>query len=195
MYYQVRQPTKTATITSVSVLLGKAQSALPTSIRQPAYERAMHDCMLILCLSHLTCLQGPLNFAGFDPTISQPGTSSRASLSRGLGGIIGTDDRKLVNGQANQYPFSTAVKLNYQVNGRSFICSGSLINRRLVLTAGHCIYDRGSRTYASNFFFTTPNGVRLNARVTNMATYQGYVNTGVSQARFYNDARCALELM
>ncbi len=88
-------------------------------------------------------MQAPSYFSGFDPTTSQSAPSSRASLSRGLGGIIGNDDRKLVNGQASQYPFSTALKLNYKkANGGSYICSGSLINKRLVLTAGHCVYDR-----------------------------------------------------
>ncbi len=128
-------------------------------------------------------MQATQYFPGYNPTTSQPGTSSCASLSRGLGGIIGTDDRKLVNGQANQYPFSTALRLNFQVKGGgNAICSGALINKRLVLTAGHCIYDKDTRSYASNFYFTTPDGARLPAKVVNMVTYKEYINAASDMA-------------
>ena len=54
--------------------------------------------------------------------------------------IIGTDDRKQV-GNANDYPWRCIASLRITANdGSAWIGTGWLVNRRLLLTAGHCVY-------------------------------------------------------
>ncbi len=39
------------------------------------------------------------------------------------------------------YPYSASGKIFFQDSGQNFICSGSVIDRRLVVTAGHCVHS------------------------------------------------------
>lgn len=43
-------------------------------------------------------------------------------------------------------PFSGVVSINIRFNGESFICSGALVGRRQVISAGHCIDTTGAGT-------------------------------------------------
>lgn len=51
----------------------------------------------------------------------------------------------------NSWPYRLAGKVFFQDprTRQNFICSGSIISRRLILTAGHCVYNR-----VGNYFFT-----------------------------------------
>ena len=54
--------------------------------------------------------------------------------------IIGTDDRQQV-GNTNEYPWRCIASLRITANdGSAWIGTGWLVNRRLLLTAGHCVY-------------------------------------------------------
>jgi len=50
------------------------------------------------------------------------------------------------------YPTSTIVKMFFSQNGGSFVCSGTVVNRNTVLTAGHCVSD-GAGTFSTNILF------------------------------------------
>ena len=43
-------------------------------------------------------------------------------------------------------PFSGVVSINIRFNGESFICSGALVGRRQVISAGHCVDVSGTGT-------------------------------------------------
>src|SRR6185295_7919630 len=54
------------------------------------------------------------------------------------------------------YPYLTVGKLFFTIQGQgNFICSGSVIRRRVILTAGHCVHNgNGSVSgYYTNFMF------------------------------------------
>jgi hypothetical protein len=61
-------------------------------------------------------------------------------------------------------------------------CSASLVNRRLLLTAGHCVCN-GSGSWYSNFYFSPghKNGSEPYGRgyAANLYVYSDYLNTGV----------------
>jgi V8-like Glu-specific endopeptidase len=50
------------------------------------------------------------------------------------------------------YPYRTVGKLFFTDNGVGYVCSASVIQRRIVATAGHCVHDGTSRFY-DNFLF------------------------------------------
>jgi len=50
------------------------------------------------------------------------------------------------------YPISTIGKLFFTIDGQNYVCSGSVIGRSTVATAGHCISD-GDGEFATNVLF------------------------------------------
>ena len=69
-------------------------------------------------------------------TSGQPYTTSRVNLFNDL--------------TADQYPYSAAGKLFFNIGADTFVCSGSLIKRGIVVTAAHCVANFGARQFYSN---------------------------------------------
>jgi|APTNR8051073442_1049403.scaffolds.fasta_scaffold03139_2 protease YdgD len=63
-----------------------------------------------------------------------------AAGERLLPGILGTDDRVVVD--SVEWPWAAIGRVNRAGGG---FCTGTLIASRLVLTAGHCVFDRAGR--------------------------------------------------
>ncbi len=60
------------------------------------------------------------------------------------------------------YPYRTVGKLFFTIPGQgNFICSGSVLRKRVILTAGHCVHSGTSAGFYSNFMFVPAyrNGV------------------------------------
>jgi V8-like Glu-specific endopeptidase len=51
------------------------------------------------------------------------------------------------------YPYSTVGILFFTINGQPYLCSASVIQKRIVATAGHCVHSGTSRGFHSNWVF------------------------------------------
>lgn len=51
------------------------------------------------------------------------------------------------------FPYRAAGKLFFTINGSPYICSASVISRRIVATAGHCVHSGRATGFHSNFVF------------------------------------------
>jgi glutamyl endopeptidase len=72
------------------------------------------------------------------------GSESRARAGSSQESVIGSDGRILIS-DTTIYPWSAQSKLFITFpNGDIFGCSGTLIQAKYVLTAGHCVYNKNS---------------------------------------------------
>ncbi|MBT8101310.1 MAG: trypsin-like serine protease, partial [Gammaproteobacteria bacterium] len=91
------------------------------------------------------------------------------------------------------YPYRAAGKIFFEDDGSNFICSGSVIDRRLVVTAGHCVHsgsdgddgffenvvfipawhegDAPFKLWAATWIATTPSWASSNGVVPNDADF------------------------
>lgn len=51
------------------------------------------------------------------------------------------------------YPYRTIGKLFFSIDGSPYVCSASVIQRRVVATAGHCVHSGNSGGFHDNFVF------------------------------------------
>ncbi|HEY0062098.1 MAG TPA: hypothetical protein VGC21_08250 [Telluria sp.] len=51
------------------------------------------------------------------------------------------------------YPYITVGKLFFTIGGSPFVCSASVIQRRVVVTAGHCVHSGTAAGFHSNWVF------------------------------------------
>lgn len=90
-----------------------------------------------------------------------PGQSNAEAMRAG-GGKPGGGGSSVVTGASWTKPGlvkSATGKVFFHMDGSDWVCSGSVVedggaaNRSLVLTAGHCVYDEESGTFASYWMF------------------------------------------
>jgi V8-like Glu-specific endopeptidase len=70
------------------------------------------------------------------------GGCDSAAGGRRLKYIFSPDDRVQISGTAS-YPWSAAVMIEFNLGSSSYSCSGTLIYKDAVLTAGHCVAKAG----------------------------------------------------
>jgi hypothetical protein len=51
------------------------------------------------------------------------------------------------------YPYKSIGKVFFSLNGSNYVCSGSAIGNKAVLTAGHCVSEGGQNKWANNWVF------------------------------------------
>lgn len=78
----------------------------------------------------------------------EPTVLKREGTKPVMTSIIGSDNREQVD--PTRYPYSAVCKLYINFNGRTTIGTGCLINPRIVLTAGNCVYSRLEKCWASS---------------------------------------------
>jgi V8-like Glu-specific endopeptidase len=64
-----------------------------------------------------------------------------------------TSSRLVPRSARTAYPYSTVGRLFFSSRDGNFVCSASVISNRLILTAGHCIYDPIRGRFHDNFAF------------------------------------------
>lgn len=69
-----------------------------------------------------------------------------------LSGPYGPFQRWTMQGTYLNWPRSIHGKLFFSLNGLNYVCSGTVIGRSTIATAGHCVSD-GSSTWATNRMF------------------------------------------
>ncbi len=72
--------------------------------------------------------------------------------NRGSTGLDFSSTRLVPEDARVVWPYLTVGKLFFRDQGDDFVCSAAVINRRVVLTAGHCVHTPGSG-FHSNFSF------------------------------------------
>lgn len=94
-------------------------------------------------------IEANLRTLGIEPqasgTYNTPYTSTRVfPLYTGAGAGYSAD---------RSFPYRAVGKLFFSINGSPYVCSASVIQRRVVATAGHCVHSGTAAGFYSNFVF------------------------------------------
>ena len=90
----------------------------------------------------------------------EPGAKSAKLVSvRKSGGSAGGKNQTTVNGASwtkAGLPLTATGKVFFTMGAQTYVCSGAIVNdskidRSLVLTAGHCLFDNVTGLFATNF--------------------------------------------
>ena len=88
------------------------------------------------------------------PAITVDGQpASAAPRDEGRARLLFSSSRVFPADALAAYPYRTTGILIFKDGSGEFQCTASMIQRRLLLTAGHCVYDAATKTFNSNFMF------------------------------------------
>ncbi len=99
--------------------------------------------------------------------------------------VIGPDDRKRVT-PTNRWPWSVHGHMRMRFpNGKTYIGTGTVVNRHHVLTAGHCIYSKRDGGWATSVSFEAarddgarPFGTQF---ATRLLSVKGWTQNGLTE--------------
>jgi len=89
-----------------------------------------------------------------DPEAEVPETSDPPPKNRGSAGFHYTSSRLIPGDAVTRFPYSAVGKLFFSKTGEDhWVCSGAVIGRRLVVTAGHCVHGGPGEGWYEDFVF------------------------------------------
>ena len=96
----------------------------------------------------------PNNNKLFETSNIDTGEQKREPRKRGAFSYFTSSRALPATAAQNSYPFRATGKLFFSdINGDDFVCSASVIAFRLIITAGHCVYDAEAREWHEKFVF------------------------------------------
>lgn len=100
----------------------------------------------------------------FEDALPVPEVEEFVPEAAGTAGAYFSSSRLVPEDARLHYPYRINGKLFFQQNGQNFICSGTVLRPRLILTAGHCVHrgSGGANGFFGNFLFV-PAYLRGNA--------------------------------
>lgn len=90
-----------------------------------------------------------------------PAINDVGSRSAGASANAYTTSLVFPDSHANVYPYRTAGKIFFTDGGLNYTCSGSIVNRRIVITAAHCLYNTAVNRWHSNLVFVPAYNANL----------------------------------
>lgn len=113
-----------------------------------------------------------------DDQAATPSGGSIAPRSVGSSGIPFTTGRVFPNAAVTAYPYRAAGKLFYHnpYDGLDYVCSASTNSPRLIVTAGHCVYQPG-KGFFQNFAFVPAYNATLTTQPYGRWTYSYVITT------------------
>lgn len=134
----------------VGLAIVSVMPALPATAGETATAAAAAPTMLINGAGKTVAppaVTAGLTRTGASGTVGKGGVAARGKQEAAPGSVLGTDGRIQESSSASN-PWGSIVHIESTVGG----CSGFLINRDTVVTAGHCVYWNGA--WATNYTVT-----------------------------------------
>lgn len=99
------------------------------------------------------------------------GSTEENTISLPGGALQFSSSRLVPRSARNAFPYTTMGRLFFKTVDGNFVCSASVISNRVILTAGHCVYDALRRRFHEKFLFAP-------------GYYRGQLPRGVWTGRF-----------
>ena len=81
------------------------------------------------------------------------GTTGDGTISLPMRDLQFSSSRLIPRKARLAFPYTTVGRLFFKSREGTFVCSASVISNRVILTAGHCVYDSVRRRFHENFAF------------------------------------------